>query len=170
MKYLFFFVSGSDAYKDALGFHSNYFETHNGFLYGLILALVIALIMAVVFYFIICKKYALATKRTWWILSILVAVISYFATDILLIGGQGSTAERPYTFYGCNELLVIEKKSKPNAKQYRKLKMKIESELQKYKDVRFPFDITCAGWGWLFFLGASIPLKRFSVNGTQIPV
>ncbi len=167
LEYFFLPVSASESYKDALGFHTNYFVNGSGFLMGLLLALGIAVVLALVFYFGICKNYTLAKKSNWWILSLVVAIIAYFGADFILIGGQGSTSVN--TFYGANEQLVRDNRNKPNAKQYAKLKMKIEGELQKQKDVRVPFDFTCAGWSWLIFLGFSMWIKRYSVNGTQIP-
>ncbi|MDE6754202.1 MAG: hypothetical protein K2J82_06290 [Muribaculaceae bacterium] len=166
-EFFFFPVSGSESYKDALGFHNNFFITHNGFLWGLILALIIAVVAAGIFYFVMDKNYTLAKPLNWWIISIVVAVIGYFGADIFLIGGQGSNS--PSTFYGTNSEWVKEHRKKPNAKEYPKFKIKIENELRKQKDVRIPFDLTCAGWAWLLFLGTSLCFKRYSVNSTQIP-
>lgn len=166
-EFFFFPVSGSNAYKDALGFHKNYFVDNSGFLYGFILAAIIGIVFAAIFYFIFCNNYSIAKKLNWWIISLVVAVGSYFASDLCLIGGQGSTSVS--TFYGCNEQYVRENRNKPNTKQYARLNMKIKGELQKQKDVRVPFDLTCAGWSWLIFFGFSIWWKRYSKHGTQIP-
>lgn len=100
-------------------------------------------------------------------MSIIVALVSYFGADLFLIGGQGSKSSN--TFYGTNNEYVQKHRSKPNAKKYAQLNLKIEGELQKQKDVRVPFDLTCAGWSWLICLGFSIWVKRYSKHGTQIP-
>ena len=44
-EFFFFPVSGSESYKDALAFHTNYFVNNGGFLWGLLLALVVAILI-----------------------------------------------------------------------------------------------------------------------------
>ena len=167
LEYPFYFVSSSDAYKDALGFHNNFFVTLNGFLWALLVAAGIALVFAGLFYFAFARNNKLATKLNWFICGILIAAASYGACDLFLIGGQGS--ESVNTFYGANEQLVRDNRSKPNAKQYAQLKIKIQGELQKQKDVRVPFDFTCAFWSFLFFFVFSAVMKGYNPNTKKIP-
>lgn len=167
LEYFFIPVSNADAYKDALGFHNNYFVNNYGFLWALLVGVGIALVIALLFYFVFATNTVRGKTRNWWIASLIVVLMSYGATDLFLIGNQGSTSV--ISFYGTNELYVKENHQKPNAAQYKTLNNKIRGDLKKGKDVRVPFDFTAAFWSWIFFLGISACLKGHSKYGTKIP-
>ena len=85
-EFFFFPVSGSESYKDALGFHTNYFVNNGGFLWGLLLAFAVAILIALIFYFGLCKNYNFAKKANWWIASVVVAVIAYLSLRHIFVG------------------------------------------------------------------------------------
>lgn len=167
LEYFFIPVSSADAYKDALGFHTNYFVNNYGFLWALLVGVGIALVISLIFYFVFATNTTRSQKVNWWIASLIVGLMTYGATDLFLIGNQGSTSAT--SFYGVNELYVKENRQKPNASQYKSINRKIKEDLKKGKDVRVPFDFTAAVWSWIFFLGISACLKGYSKFGTQIP-
>ena len=166
MKFLFFLVTGNKAYKDGLGFHQSFFE-QSGFMWGIIIAAAIAIIIAAIFYFGLTKNITLAKRPNWWICLLIVAIATFFVSDFMVIGGNGSTNEM--TFYQANENYVKSKKRDPKIKQYTEKKVKIRQELKKWNDVRLPFDLNCAIWGCIVFVAGSAVMKRYSVNATQIP-
>ena len=167
MEYLFFPVSGNDAYNDTLGFHTNYFINNNGFLWSLLVAVGIALVLSLLFYFAFARNITLAKKLNWFICSLIVGGLSYGACDLFLIGQPGS--QSTITFYNANNELVKSKVADPMAPSYAQKKIEIENDLKKYKDVRVPFDFTTAAWSWIFFFGISCCIKGYSKYANHIP-
>lgn len=155
------------SYNDSLGFHHHYFVEHLGFVWGLVLAVVIALISAALFYFIGCNNFKFSKRVNWWFCSVLVAVISFFACNAILIGKKGS--DKTFNFHGSNEQLVRNNRKSPRAENYRELKVKIEKDLKNHGDIWWGFNVSCAGATWLCFLGFSAWFKGYSKFGVKIP-
>lgn len=169
-KFLFFWVAGSDAYaKDGLGFHKEFFVNNGGFLYGFLIAALIGLVICAIFYFGMCNNFSLAKVRNWWICLIVTAIATFFVSDLVVIGGNGS--KLPTSFYKSNIgwVDVQRKKKVPNIKDYTAKKVKIEQKLKKWSDVRFPFDTTCAIYGIVFYVAISCFAKGYSKYGKKIP-
>ncbi len=167
-KFLFFWVAGTDAYaKDGLGFHKEFFVNNGGFLYGFLIALLIGLVICTIFYFGMCNNFSLAKVRNWWICLIVTAIATFFVSDLVVIGGNGSKAAT--TFYHSNTEWVKEHRKSPNVKDYTAKKVKIEQKLKKWSDVRFPFDTTCAIYGIVFYVVGTCVFKGFSKYGVKIP-
>lgn len=167
-KFLFFWVAGIDAYaKDGLGFHKEFFVNHGGFLIGFLIALLLGIAICAIFYFGLCKNFSLAKVHNWWICLVVTAIVTFFASDLIVIGGNGSKAST--TFYHSNIEWVKEHRTSPNVKDYTAKKVKIEQSLKRWGDVRFPFDMTCAVYGVVFYVAFTCVFKGYSKYGAKIP-
>lgn len=167
-KFFFFWVTGSKAYsQEGLGFHKEFFVNNGGFLYGIVLALIIGIVISAIFYFGMCNNFSLAKVRNWWISLAVAGILTFFVSDLMLIGGNGSKAST--TFYHGNTEWVKDHRKSPNVKDYSAKKVSIEQKLKKWGDVRFPFDMSCAIYGMIFFFAGTCVFKGYSKYGKKIP-
>lgn len=179
MDFFYFLVTGSDAWEP--NYHWNFFITQGGFLWGIIGALILGVVVACAFYFGCCnssKTSKYSNVGVWAISLCLCAAISYFYADMVVIGDpkttDNSSVFRAHSFYKANDDYYLEKSQDKNMTptflaELHQLNNKIKSDLDKGGDVRFEFDITTAILAVIFFILASVVVKRFTINGKTIP-
>ena len=160
-------------------YHENFFNTEEGFAVGVIAAFIIGALIAIAFYFGCCnssKSAKQANIAVWALALLLSGVVGYFYADWQIIG-ENSTHQSMFvsgsSFYEKNEKYYIEETSKnpSNSTQVslNNTKNRIQEDLDKGNDVRFEFDLNTALLAIGFFFLTSILVKRFTIDGKNIP-
>lgn len=175
MDILYFLVSKTNW----TNYHENFFNTEGGFAAGVIAALIIGALIAVAFYFGCCnssKSAKQANIAVWAVALLLSGVVGYFYADWQIIG-ESSTHQGMFvsgsSFYEINERYYIEETSKNPSQSTQvslnKTKNEIQEALDKGNDVRFDFALNTALLAIAFFFLTSVLVKRFTINGKNIP-
>lgn len=188
MKFIYFLVSWNGKYSTAL--HEYFFVKGNAFLYGLALAAVAALVFALIYYFVLGRNVKSAKMGNWWICGILALAVTFAVSDFLIIGQQPKQTEYSnskklekkltykYSFYRSmdkavkpgNGTLVKSGMTQNEKAQLVQEKKKIETALNKGKDVRYSYSINTTFWCAVFFFLFSIGLKGFSEAAKTKPI
>lgn len=160
-------------------YHDNFFNTEGGFTIGLIAALIIGVLIAIAFYFGCCNSNKTAKQANigvWTIALLLSGIVAFFYSDWQIIGDKGthkSMFVSGYSFYEVNEKYYIQETS-TNPSQSTQIslnntKNQIHDNLDKGHDVRLDFDLNTAILAAIFYFLTSILVKRFTINGKNIP-
>ena len=172
MDIFYFLVTSWEAYKDQYGFHSAYFADGSGFMIGLLLSLGIGVVMALCFYFGLCngKSAKPATRINWWVTLLLVAVITYFVCDMVVIGAAGQPGTGFYAF--CQDYAnnyVSEHVGNNQTVQACLLEYNtIIDNLNQGKDVALMFNRNSVSYSVLAFVLTSFGVKNLTKHGSQI--
>ena len=175
MDIFYFLVTSfsSEAYKDQYGFHSAYFADGSGYLTGFLLSLGIGVFLALCFYFGLCngKSAKHATRVNWFVTLLLVAVITYFVCDMVVIGAAGQPGTGFYAF--CQDYAnnyVSEHVGNNQTVQACLLEYNtIIDNLNQGKDVALMFNLNNVIYSVLAFFLTSLSVKNFTHHGSQIP-
>lgn len=188
MKFFYFLVSWDAGNSAKL--HKFFFEQGDGFLYGLLLAIISALVFALIYYFVLGRSVKTAKMGNWWICGVLALVVTFCVSDFILIGQQPTKKEyakakgldsKPtykYSFYRSMDKAVKPGKGtliksdmlQDEKEQLVKEKDKIATNLNKGKDVRYPYSINTTIWCAIFFFLFSMVLKGFSEAAKTKPI
>ena len=174
MDIFYFLVTSfsSEAYKDQYGFHSAYFADGSGYLTGFLLSLVIGVFLALCFYFGLCngKSAKPATRINWWVTLLLVAVITYFVCDMVVIGAAGQPGTGFYAF--CQDYAnnyVSEHVGNNQTVQACLLEYNtIIDNLNQGNDVALMFNLNNVFYSVLAFVLTSFGVKNLTKHGSQI--
>ena len=172
MDIFYFLVTSFEAYKDQYGFHSAYFADGSGFMIGLLLSLGIGVVMALCFYFGLCngKSAKPATRINWWVTLLLVAVITYFVCDMVVIGAAGQPGTGFYAF--CQDYAnnyVSEHVGNNQTVQACLLEYNtIIDNLNQGNDVALMFNLNNVFYSVLAFVLTSFGVKNLTKHGSQI--
>lgn len=180
MDKLFFFVTSTKAYKDAYGFHKNFFVDEDAFFIGLLLAFIIGVVAALIFYYGCCnseKTRKNANLGTWVISLIVAGVATFLIADFIIIGAPkvkgNNSLFKSYSFYMANEKYYkVKVKEAPDPKAVKPIldeKNEIAKNLDSQKDVRIPYSAGCAVYSLIFFFICSIVVKGTTRHGAVIP-
>lgn len=173
MDIFYFLVTSLEAYKDQYGFHSAYFADGSGFMTGLLLSVIIGVVLALVFYFSLCngKSTKFATRANWFVMLLVVAVLTYFTGEIFIIGSEGQPGTGFYEFcqnYANN--YVSEHVGNNQTVQACLLEYNtIIENLKQGKDVAFLFNINNVIYSVVTFFLTSLGVKNLTKHGSQIP-
>ena len=174
MDIFYFLVTSfsSEAYKDQYGFHSAYFADGSGYLTGFLLSLGIGVFLALCFYFGLCTGNSAkpATRINWWITLLLVAVITYFVCDMVVIGAAGQPGTGFYAF--CQDYAnnyVSEHVGNNQTVQACLLEYNtIIDNLNQGNDVALMFNLNNVFYSVLAFVLTSFGVKNLTKHGSQI--
>ncbi|CAK7086295.1 MAG: hypothetical protein BACB_04408 [Bacteroides thetaiotaomicron] len=174
MDIFYFLVTSfsSEAYKDQYGFHSAYFADGSGYLTGFLLSLGIGVFLALCFYFGLCngKSAKPATRINWWVTLLLVAVITYFVCDMVVIGAAGQPGTGFYAF--CQDYAnnyVSEHVGNNQTVQACLLEYNtIIDNLNQGNDVALMFNLNNVFYSVLAFVLTSFGVKNLTKHGSQI--
>lgn len=174
MDIFYFLVTSfsSEAYKDQYGFHSTYFADGSGYLTGFLLSLGIGVFLALCFYFGLCngKSAKPATRINWWVTLLLVAVITYFVCDMVVIGAAGQPGTGFYAF--CQDYAnnyVSEHVGNNQTVQACLLEYNtIIDNLNQGNDVALMFNLNNVFYSVLAFVLTSFGVKNLTKHGSQI--
>ena len=174
MDIFYFLVTSfsSEAYKDQYGFHSAYFADGSGYLTGFLLSLGIGVFLALCFYFGLCngKSAKPATRINWWVTLLLVAVITYFVCDMVVIGAAGQPGTGFYAF--CQDYAnnyVSEHVGNNQTVQACLLEYNtIIDNLNQGNDVALMFNLNNVFYSVLAFVLTSFGVKSLTKHGSQI--
>ena len=174
MDIFYFLVTSfsSEAYKDQYGFHSAYFADGSGYLTGFLLSLGIGVFLALCFYFGLCngKSAKPATRINWWVTLLLVAVITYFVCDMVVIGAAGQPGTGFYAF--CQDYAnnyVSEHVGNNQTVQACLLEYNtIIENLNQGNDVALMFNLNNVFYSVLAFVLTSFGVKNLTKHGSQI--
>ena len=174
MDIVYFLVTSfsSEAYKDQYGFHSAYFADGSGYLTGFLLSLGIGVFLALCFYFGLCngKSAKPATRINWWVTLLLVAVITYFVCDMVVIGAAGQPGTGFYAF--CQDYAnnyVSEHVGNNQTVQACLLEYNtIVDNLNQGNDVALMFNLNNVFYSVLAFVLTSFGVKNLTKHGSQI--
>lgn len=174
MDIFYFLVTSfsSEAYKDQYGFHSAYFADGSGYLTGFLLSLGIGVFLALCFYFGLCngKSAKPATRINWWVTLFLVAVITYFVCDMVVIGAAGQPGTGFYAF--CQDYAnnyVSEHVGNNQTVQACLLEYNtIIDNLNQGNDVALMFNLNNVFYSVLAFVLTSFGVKNLTKHGSQI--
>ena len=174
MDIFYFLVTSfsSEAYKDQYGFHSAYFADGSGYLTGFLLSLGIGVFLALCFYFGLCngKSAKPATRINWWVTLLLVAVITYFVCDMVVIGAAGQPGTGFYAF--CQDYAnnyVSEHVGNNQTVQACLLEYNtIVDNLNQGNDVALMFNLNNVFYSVLAFVLTSFGVKNLTKHGSQI--
>lgn len=172
MDIFYFLVTSLEAYKDQYGFHSAYFADRSGYLTGFLLSLGIGVFLALCFYFGLCngKSAKPATRINWWVTLLLVAVITYFVCDMVVIGAAGQPGTGFYAF--CQDYAnnyVSEHVGNNQTVQACLLEYNtIIDNLNQGKDVALMFNLNNVFYSVLAFVLTSFGVKNLTKHGSQI--
>lgn len=177
MEILFKLVSSLEAYADDYGFHAHFFEEAGGFSTAFIIAIAVAAVCAIIYYFGLCmseKTIATATLPVWIVFLVLAGGVSFFASDIVVIGSEADeeseiTANNFYADLESNYIDLADGAPKTEAEEMNRAKNDIIENLNQGDDVAFMLGLNTAFWSVLFFYILSVVLKGFTVNGLAIP-
>lgn len=180
MDKLFFFVTNSQAWKDTREFHENFFLAHGAFMDGFLVAIGVALVLALVFYFGCCNKRdndSMANLGVWAGFLVVTGFFVFLTANFVFIGK--SNVKNPqslfykHSFYKANAEFVIEKtrdnQNEQQVSEYTTARQNIENDLNKGRDVRYPYSTGCCVYSLLFFYIFSLLLKGFTYLGIAIP-
>ena len=175
MDIFYFLVTSfsSEAYKDQYGFHSAYFADGSGYLTGFLLSLGIGVFLALCFYFGLCngKSAKPATRINWWVTLLLVAVITYFVCDMVVIGAAGQPGTGFYAF--CQDYAnnyVSEHVGNNQTVQACLLEYNtIIDNLNQGNDVALMFNLNNVFYSVLAFVLTSFGVKNLTKHGSQVP-
>ena len=173
MDIFYFLVTSLEAYKDQYGFHSAYFADGSGYLTGFLLSLGIGVFLALCFYFGLCngKSAKPATRINWWVTLLLVAVITYFVCDMVVIGAAGQPGTGFYAF--CQDYAnnyVSEHVGNNQTVQACLLEYNtIIDNLNQGNDVALMFNLNNVFYSVLAFVLTSFGVKNLTKHGSQIP-
>ena len=172
MDIFYFLVTSFEAYKDQYGFHSAYFADGSGYLTGFLLSLGIGVFLALCFYFGLCngKSAKPATRINWWVTLLLVAVITYFVCDMVVIGAAGQPGTGFYAF--CQDYAnnyVSEHVGNNQTVQACLLEYNtIIDNLNQGNDVALMFNLNNVFYSVLAFVLTSFGVKNLTKHGSQI--
>lgn len=172
MDIFYFLVTSLEAYKDQYGFHSAYFADGSGYLTGFLLSLGIGVFLALCFYFGLCngKSAKPATRINWWVTLLLVAVITYFVCDMVVIGAAGQPGTGFYAF--CQDYAnnyVSEHVGNNQTVQACLLEYNtIIDNLNQGNDVALMFNLNNVFYSVLAFVLTSFGVKNLTKHGSQI--
>ena len=172
MDIFYFLVTSLEAYKDQYGFHSAYFADGSGYLTGFLLSLGIGVFLALCFYFGLCngKSSKPATRINWWVTLLLVAVITYFVCDMVVIGAAGQPGTGFYAF--CQDYAnnyVSEHVGNNQTVQACLLEYNtIIDNLNQGNDVALMFNLNNVFYSVLAFVLTSFGVKNLTKHGSQI--
>ena len=174
MDIFYFLVTSfsSEAYKDQYGFHSAYFADGSGYLTGFLLSLGIGVFLALCFYFGLCngKSAKPAIRANWWVTLLLVAVITYFVCDMVVIGAAGQPGTGFYAF--CQDYAnnyVSEHVGNNQTVQACLLEYNtIVDNLNQGNDVALMFNLNNVFYSVLAFVLTSFGVKNLTKHGSQI--
>lgn len=168
MKWFYFAVTGSKAYKDQLGVFKTFFENEGHFTMGFVYTLIIAVVLCFIYYLATRASRDFAKLWTWFLTLFIAAVISFGVSAAQC--AIGSTND------GLRHTLQVQTKKKTaaggDATEIQKQKIKMVQEFNKGYFSAKPVDAYC--WtnfivgGFLFFV-ISIPVKYIGGYGRNIP-
>lgn len=168
MSWLYFLVTGSQAYKDSLGVCKAFFEKQGAFTTGFIYTAVIAVVICLLYYLITRKSMGFAQIWTWF--------LSLFVTCCLCFFASASVCAINSTNDGLRHTLQEQVKQKTAAggdvNEIQTQKNKMIKEYNKGALRCAPVNAFC--WtnfvvGGIIFFGCSIGFKYFGGYGRNIP-
>lgn len=184
MDKLYFLVSWGKQNKAAQALHDYFFNDQGAFTYGILIALGIALIAAIVYYFVLGRNVTTAKMQNWWICGIVALAATFCISDFVIIGSNkvGAKKETITYKYSFNKALNEAPTSKEFNSKHREFKTsvrkadlrqakdKIQKELKKGGDVRYPYSLNTTIWCAIFYFALSMLLKGFSEAAKTKPL
>ena len=174
---VYFFVTSSEKYGDDYDYHKHFFEG-GAFGTGLGIAAGIALLLVVIYYYVIARKHHSSLFLEWCCLILVSGVLTFFATDSVLIGSDDeSSATYDTSFYYDLENNYTEMTQDENSvpatemQEMNNAKNDIIEDLNQGEDVALAFNLSSAIWSMLFFYLFSLIAKVYHPgrNARDIP-